>query len=169
MTIFISDDARVSNFAALRYDAGFAIIRDEAAHMRAMAMDAGCLNQAPEDGRNSANYRPELSRRAHGFAAWAVIRALGRAGIQNVVRSHCDAAGRFAGAFDGHTDLEVLNPVTLNQVALGARQRKRGADPRPRQSRQRRRSIFCPHRAVEIANRHARLDHFARCSPCPAR
>lgn len=103
----------------LPYDSGFAIIRHQAAHMRAMAMDAGYLNHAPEDGRNPAFYGPELSRRARGFAAWAVMRSLGRNGIEDLVRRHCNAASLFAEKLSDIAVLNVMNKVELNQVVLG--------------------------------------------------
>ena len=61
------------------YDSGFAIVKNSDAHRRAMNISASYLNHATSDGRNPTEYNPELSRRARGFAAWAVIQSLGRA------------------------------------------------------------------------------------------
>ncbi|MEO1304867.1 MAG: pyridoxal-dependent decarboxylase [Pseudomonadota bacterium] len=102
----------------LPYDSGFAIVRDPQAHMRAMTKDAGYLNIDPEDGRNPANFGPELSRRARGFAAWAVIRSLGRDGIIEMVRAHCSAATRLRDELSSVSGLSVLNPVDLNQLII---------------------------------------------------
>ncbi|MEL6322830.1 MAG: pyridoxal-dependent decarboxylase [Pseudomonadota bacterium] len=101
------------------YDSGFAIVRDRTAHMRAMAKDAGYLNQAPEDGRNPAQFGPELSRRARGFAVWAVLRSLGRNGVQQIVRTHCQAARTLSDALSTIRGITVLNPVELNQLVFG--------------------------------------------------
>ncbi len=100
------------------YDSGFAIVRDASAHRKAMDMSAGYLNQSPEDGRNPTEFSPGLSRRARGFAVWAVLLALGRKGLRDLIRQHCDAASALAqtaGQIDG---LEVTNTVHLNQVVL---------------------------------------------------
>src|SRR5215218_9308216 len=50
------------------YDSGLAIVRDAAAHRRAMSKSAGYLTEDASDGRNPSAYVPELSRRARGFA-----------------------------------------------------------------------------------------------------
>ncbi|MEM6899999.1 MAG: pyridoxal-dependent decarboxylase [Pseudomonadota bacterium] len=102
----------------LPYDSGFAIVRDEAAHIRAMAKEAGYFNRNPNDGRNPTQFNPELSRRARSFAAWAVIRHHGREGIANIVRNHCAAAARLATELKDVSDFSVLDPVDLNQVIL---------------------------------------------------
>ena len=103
----------------LPYDSGFAIVRHADAHRRAMDISAGYLNQAPEDGRNPTEYNPELSRRARGFVAWAVLRALGRAGVRDLVCGHCKAAGDLGRALADIPGVRVLNRVELNQIVLG--------------------------------------------------
>ena len=100
------------------YDSGFAIVRDRAAHRRAMQVEAGYLNVAQEDGRNPSAYTPGLSRRAQGFAAWAVLRHLGRGGVAEMIDRHCAAAGRLAERIDRIKGLSVANRVALNQVAV---------------------------------------------------
>lgn len=102
----------------LPYDSGVAIVRDADAHRRAMDVTAGYLSQAPEDGRNPTQYGPELSRRARGFAVWAVLKALGREGVADLVRGHCEGALRLANRLSGIEGIRVLNRVSLNQIAL---------------------------------------------------
>lgn len=102
------------------YDSGFAIVRDAAAHQRAMEISAGYLNASPEDGRNPTQFNPELSRRARGFAAWAVLQALGRRGVAQLVEGHCDLAARLARRLGAVRGVRVLNDVCLNQVLVGA-------------------------------------------------
>lgn len=104
----------------LPYDSGFAIVRHVDAHRRAMGMSASYLGRDPGDGRNPSEYNPELSRRARGFAAWAVIRKLGRTGIRELVRRHCRCAERLAEAIDRIDGLRVENRVDLNQVLVTA-------------------------------------------------
>jgi glutamate/tyrosine decarboxylase-like PLP-dependent enzyme len=100
------------------YDCGFAIVRDSEAHRRAMAITASYLPAVAADERNPSHYVPELSRRARGFAAWAMIRALGRQGIAQLVGHHCRLARRMARFLGGEAGIRVLNDVVLNQVAV---------------------------------------------------
>ncbi|WP_179300208.1 pyridoxal phosphate-dependent decarboxylase family protein [Pseudothioclava arenosa] len=103
----------------LPYSSGFAIVRHPDAHRRAMRMEAGYLNAAEEDGRSPSAYVPELSRRAQGFAAWAVLRHLGRNGVAEMVERHCQAARTLAQGIERLDGLCVLNRVELNQVIVG--------------------------------------------------
>ena len=100
------------------YDSGFAIVSDALAHKRAMDTTASYLNAAPEDGRNPTQYGPELSRRARGFAVWAVIQALGRHGVAAVVEDHCRLAGQLRDRLQAVPGIEVRNAVCLNQLAV---------------------------------------------------
>ncbi len=68
--------------------------------------------------RAPGDYVLESSRRARGFATWAALRELGRAGVAGLVDRCCALARRFAeqlGAADGVT---VVNDVVLNQVLV---------------------------------------------------
>jgi glutamate/tyrosine decarboxylase-like PLP-dependent enzyme len=102
----------------LPYDSGFAIVRDAEAHRRAMGIGASYLPAAAGAEHDPGQYAPELSRRARGFAAWAVIRALGREGIVEMVRRHCGLAQRLAARLAAEPGVEVLNEVELNQVVV---------------------------------------------------
>jgi glutamate/tyrosine decarboxylase-like PLP-dependent enzyme len=102
----------------LPYDSGFAIVRDSAAHKRSMAISASYLPPAKQDEHDPGQLVPELSRRARGFAAWAMIRALGRAGIAEMVARHCALARRLAGRLRTEPGIKVLNEVDLNQVIV---------------------------------------------------
>lgn len=100
----------------LPYDSGFAIVRDAEAHRRAMSISASYLPPAAGGGHDPAQYAPELSRRARGFAAWAVLRALGRRGVADMVRRHCALARRLGERLSAQPGVRVLNQVVLNQV-----------------------------------------------------
>ncbi|HEY3149070.1 MAG TPA: aspartate aminotransferase family protein [Dongiaceae bacterium] len=102
----------------LPYDCGFAIVRDAEAHRRAMAIVASYLPSVGAGERNPSHYVPELSRRARGFAAWAMIRALGRRGISQMVAGHCRIARRMARMLQAEPGIRVLNSVELNQVVV---------------------------------------------------
>lgn len=106
------------------YGSGFAIVRNQKAHREAMQKTAGYLNVDDEDGRNPSDYTPGLSRRALGFAAWAVIRSLGRKGVAALVDRHCDAAAYLAERISRVEGLSILNKVELNQIVIGCQDRK---------------------------------------------
>lgn len=99
------------------YDSAYAIVRDREAHLRAMQIAASYLPSAPSGVRVPADYVPELSRRARGFATWAMIRLLGRRGVAEMVSRHCALARRMALILSA-AGAEILNDVVLNQVAV---------------------------------------------------
>ena len=100
------------------YDSGFAIVRDKAAHARAMAISASYLPAAGEAERDPSAYVPELSRRARGIPAWAMIRQLGRAGVAELVERNCRVAAAMAASIAEEPGVELVCPVELNQFML---------------------------------------------------
>ncbi|MEX0808876.1 MAG: pyridoxal-dependent decarboxylase [Dongiaceae bacterium] len=100
------------------YDTGYAIVAHPDAHRRAMTTAASYLPSAAIDERDPAHYVPELSRRARGFATWAIIRHLGRSGIAAMVALHCKIARDMATRLAAEDGIAILNEVTLNQVIL---------------------------------------------------
>lgn len=100
------------------YDCGYAIVRDEAVHRRAMTIAASYLPAAGDDERDPSHYVPELSRRARGFATWALIRHLGREGISAMVERNCAAARHVAETAATEPGIAVLNDVVLNQAII---------------------------------------------------
>jgi glutamate/tyrosine decarboxylase-like PLP-dependent enzyme len=100
------------------YDCGFAIVRHPQAHRRAMSVAASYLPPAEDEEYDPAQYVPELSRRARGFAAWAMLRRLGRQGLADMVRRHCAFARELARRVEREPGVQVLNRVELNQVLL---------------------------------------------------
>ncbi len=102
----------------LPYDSGFAIVRDAQAHRRAMSIEASYLPLAGDGEYDPGQYAPELSRRARGFAAWAVLRSLGRLGVAEMVRRHCALARMLARLLAAEAGVSVLNGVELNQVIV---------------------------------------------------
>jgi glutamate/tyrosine decarboxylase-like PLP-dependent enzyme len=100
------------------YDTGYAIVRDPDAHARAMTNTASYLPQVAQGERNPSYFVPELSRRARGFPTWAVIRAMGREGIAQMITRHCRDARRMAAELQAEPGIFVLNNVVLNQLAI---------------------------------------------------
>jgi len=102
----------------LPYDSGFAIVRDSAAHRRAMAMSASYLPPVNEGEYDPGQFVPELSRRARGFPVWAQLRAMGRQGLTDMVRTHCEMARRLARQLASEPGVQILNEVVLNQLIV---------------------------------------------------
>lgn len=100
------------------YDCGYAIVRDADAHRRAMTIAASYLPPAAEGERDPSHFVPELSRRARGFATWAMIKHLGREGIAQMVERHCATARLIADRLRADSSIQVLNDVVLNQVIV---------------------------------------------------
>jgi glutamate/tyrosine decarboxylase-like PLP-dependent enzyme len=98
------------------YDSGLAFTAHPEAHRAAMSVRASYLPHGDE--RDPMDYTPEASRRARAFPVYAAIRALGRAGIADLVERCCALAARFAERFAAEPDVEVLNEVVLNQVVV---------------------------------------------------
>ena len=73
------------------YDSGVAIVRDRNAHAAAMNSFAGAeyIPQPKHDERYEAEWVPEFSRRARGFAVYAALRELGRGGVAALVERCC--------------------------------------------------------------------------------
>jgi glutamate/tyrosine decarboxylase-like PLP-dependent enzyme len=99
------------------YDCGYAIVRDELAHRRAMTIAASYL-PVSEGERDPSHYVPELSRRARGFATWAMLKHLGRQGVADLVDRACVVARHIAERVSREPGIAVLNDVTLNQAIL---------------------------------------------------
>jgi glutamate/tyrosine decarboxylase-like PLP-dependent enzyme len=100
------------------YDSGFAIVRDAEAHRRAMAISASYLPPAEGAERDPSAYVPELSRRARGFPAWAMIRQFGRAGIAEMVERHCLVATDMAARIAAEPGVRLIMAPELNQFML---------------------------------------------------
>jgi glutamate/tyrosine decarboxylase-like PLP-dependent enzyme len=100
------------------YDSGYAIVRNELAHRRAVTIAASYLPLAAEGERDPSHYVPELSRRARGFATWAMIKHLGRSGIAVMVDRHCQVARVMSGMLAAEPGIEILNDVVLNQIIV---------------------------------------------------
>lgn len=100
------------------YDGAFAIVRDQSAHERALGIVASYLDPPPHGAHNPSSRVVELSRRARGFAVWAVLQTLGRDGVAELVERHCRLARRLASRLGDVSGAHVLNDVVLNQVAV---------------------------------------------------
>jgi glutamate/tyrosine decarboxylase-like PLP-dependent enzyme len=100
------------------YDSGIVIVRDVAAHHAAMTLGAAYYVETAGGERDSYNWVPESSRRSRGFAIYAALRSLGRAGLAEMIDRCCGLARRMADRLRGTPGVTILNDVVLNQVLV---------------------------------------------------
>ncbi|HEX2050155.1 MAG TPA: aminotransferase class V-fold PLP-dependent enzyme [Actinomycetota bacterium] len=100
------------------YDCGFVVVRDADAHEAVVRKGGSYAMTAPRGRRDGSHWVPEFSRRARAIPVYAVLRALGRSGVDELVTRCCRLARRFARAVAHDPGVEVLNDVVLNQVLL---------------------------------------------------
>jgi glutamate/tyrosine decarboxylase-like PLP-dependent enzyme len=100
------------------YDSGIVLCAHPESHRRAMTVQAEYLiqDQGEQRVRDQVDWVPEFSRRARGFAVYAALRSLGRAGLVELVERGCDQARGFADRIAELPGVEVINEVVLNQV-----------------------------------------------------
>ena len=98
------------------YDSGLVICRQPEYLRAALSVNAAYIEQQDERGE-PYQYTPEMSRRARGVEVWAALRALGRAGLADLIERTCGYAARFAAGLRA-AGWEVLNEVVSNQVLV---------------------------------------------------
>jgi len=98
----------------LPFDSGFVFVADAAAHRAAFAQ--GSSYSVPTAGlRNQKDWNPDWSRRGRGFTAYAAIRALGRAGIAEIVERCCTLAERLVTGIGALPGAEIAARPIINQ------------------------------------------------------
>ncbi len=97
------------------YDCGIAIVRRQGALRRTFAAVAGYL--PPDVGFEAMHHTPQSSQRARQVEVWAVLRTLGRSGVERMVQQACDAAIAI-GDHLRDAGFTILNDVVLNQVLV---------------------------------------------------
>jgi glutamate/tyrosine decarboxylase-like PLP-dependent enzyme len=100
------------------YDSGIVLCAHPESHRRAMTVQAEYLiqDEGQQRVRDQVDWVPEFSRRARGFAVYAALRSLGRAGLVELVERGCVQARRFADQIAELPGVELINEVVLNQV-----------------------------------------------------
>ena len=78
------------------YDSGIAIVARPAAHRASMAQHASYLLRAEGERRDGMDWTPEASRRARVVPIYAVLKALGRRGVSELVLNDCARARQMA-------------------------------------------------------------------------
>jgi glutamate/tyrosine decarboxylase-like PLP-dependent enzyme len=107
------------------YDCGLAVVRERAALRAAMGMHGDYLIH--DEAGEPFDKVPEISRRGRAFTVWAVLRALGRSGVADLVDRLAGHAASFARGIEAIDGAEVLNDVVFTQVcaAFGSDERTR--------------------------------------------
>jgi glutamate/tyrosine decarboxylase-like PLP-dependent enzyme len=97
------------------YDSGIVLVREPQHLQAALSVNAAYLVHGRK--REPNQFTPEMSRRARGVELWAALRALGRAGLSELIERNCRGAARFAEGLKV-AGYEILNDVVLNQVLV---------------------------------------------------
>jgi len=98
------------------YDSGIVLCLDEDAMVHALHMTGSYLVLSQE--RDGMFYTPEMSRRARVIELWAVLKYLGREGIDKLLSLLHSRAKLFATHLKELDGFEVLNEVVFNQVLI---------------------------------------------------
>jgi glutamate/tyrosine decarboxylase-like PLP-dependent enzyme len=98
------------------YDSGIAICAHPAPHRAAMSIHASYLERGEDEQRIGMDWVPESSRRGRVIPLYAMMRTLGRTGIQALVTRTCGLARRMADRLATSSRIRILNDVVLNQV-----------------------------------------------------
>lgn len=96
------------------YDSGYAFVAHPQAHFRSLNQSASYLSE-DDRARDQMHWTPELSRRARGFATYAVLRELGRKGVQHAVDSFCAHAKALVDGIQDHPQVQVMTYPIINQ------------------------------------------------------
>jgi glutamate/tyrosine decarboxylase-like PLP-dependent enzyme len=100
------------------YDSGLAIVAHPASHRASMGMQASYLIRGAEEQRQGMDWAPESSRRARVIPLYVLVRTLGRAGIQAMIRQTVTLARRMAACLGSTPGVHLLNDIVLNQVLV---------------------------------------------------
>jgi len=99
------------------YDCGYAFTAHPEAHHRSMSQHASYLTHL-NNARDQMNWNPEFSRRARGFATYAVIKELGVKGIEDLIDRTCRHAYSIVEQVGHLSYTEVVALPVINQGLL---------------------------------------------------
>ncbi len=98
------------------YDNGLVLCSDAQALKAAMAASGSYIVYS--DQRDGMVFTPEMSRRARAVETWAVLRSLGRQGLDDLVTGLHQRAEQLAEGL-AEAGFEIRNTVVFNQVLVG--------------------------------------------------
>lgn len=108
------------------YDSGYAFVAHPEHHRAGMEHRASYLVHA-EDVRDQLDWTPEHSRRARGFATYAALRELGRAGIAELVERNSRQAGELVTRIGALPHARAVAVSEMNQGLVRFHDPKAGA------------------------------------------
>lgn len=100
------------------YDCGIAIVADTASVAGAMGIHADYVVGDGSGMLEAGRRVPEWSRRGRAFPVWAVLRHLGRRGVDDLVAGLHSHAVAMAEAVAGIPGVEVLHDVVATQLSF---------------------------------------------------
>lgn len=100
------------------YDCGIILCKNRSALVSTMQATGSYIQYS--ENRDGMLYSPEMSRRARSIELWAILKYLGKEGINELIDVLCDNAKYFADRLieNGFT---VLNEVVFNQILIKCR------------------------------------------------
>ncbi len=98
----------------LPFDSGLVFVKDAAAHKASFAQDTS-YSVPTEAVRNQKDWNPEWSRRGRGFPLYAALRALGRAGMAELVERCSGHAMRLVKEIGALPGAEIASMPVINQ------------------------------------------------------
>ncbi|MEL6149229.1 MAG: aminotransferase class V-fold PLP-dependent enzyme [Chloroflexota bacterium] len=97
------------------YDCGVVLCRDRQTLVNALQASGSYLQFSEE--RDSMLYTLDMSRRARGIELWALLKNMGRSGVDALIVRLCDNAKLFETELKAH-GFEIPNEVVFNQVMV---------------------------------------------------
>ncbi|GAA3511151.1 aspartate aminotransferase family protein [Aquimarina addita] len=98
------------------YDCGIVLCTDKEALKSSLHMSGSYIVESKE--RDGMFYTPEMSRRARIIELWAVMKYLGREGIDEMIYTMHLRAQQFSSEIQRIKGFKVLNEVVFNQVIV---------------------------------------------------
>ena len=96
------------------YDCGYAFVAHPEAHRRAMSQRSPYMVYS-EDARDQIEWTPDWSRRARGFATYAALRQLGRAGVADLIDRCCAHARTLVSGIGALPGAQIVWEPQINQ------------------------------------------------------
>jgi glutamate/tyrosine decarboxylase-like PLP-dependent enzyme len=109
------------------YDCGYAFVAHPEDHKAVMSLRASYLTHA-DDARDQLDWNPEWSRRARGFATYAALRNLGRAGVADLFDDCCAHADAIARGIADLPGAELVGEPIINQALVRFRDSNKNAN-----------------------------------------
>lgn len=97
------------------YDCGLVLCRHRKALASAMMASGAYI--AYSDHRDNMMYTTEMSRRTRGVILWAVLKSLGREGVERLIDHLCDTTIYFAEELE-KAGFSLVNPPYFNQFMI---------------------------------------------------